>query len=130
MGLRDTYAYAISQAKGKFNGSAEERDGKLHFKGTVRTEEEKNELWSAIKTIPTWKNDVIADIQVTGGGATGTSGTAKGRTYTVKSGDTLSAIAKTHLGDANAYMKIYEANRDQLSDPDKIKPGQVLNIPA
>lgn len=130
MGLRDTYAYAISQAKGKFNGSAEERDGKLHFKGTVRTEEEKNELWTAIKTIPTWKNDVIADIQVTGGGATGTSGTAKGRTYTVKSGDTLSAIAKAHLGDANAYMKIYEANRDQLSDPDKIKPGQVLNIPA
>ena len=35
MGLRDTYAYAIQQSKGKFHGSAEERDGKLHFKGTV-----------------------------------------------------------------------------------------------
>ena len=48
----------------------------------------------------------------------------------MKSGDTLSAIAKQNLGDANDYMKIFEANRDQLSDPDKIKPGQVLKIPA
>ena len=55
---------------------------------------------------------------------------AGGRTYTVKSGDTLSKISKEHLGDANAYMKIFEANRDQLTDPDKIKPGQVLKIPA
>ncbi len=133
MGLRDTYAYAISTAKGKFNGSAEERDGKLHFKGSVKTEAEKNELWSAIKTIPSWKDDIVADIQVTGGGAaTGAGGaaTSGGRTYTVKSGDTLSEIAKEHLGSAGAYMKIYEANRDQLSDPDKIKPGQVLKIPA
>ena len=127
MGLRDTYAYAIQQAKGKFNGSAEERDGKLHWKGTVRSEQEKNEIWQAIKTIPTWQNDIVADIQVTGEGAASGGGA---RTYTVKSGDTLSAIAKQHLGDANAYMKIFEANRDQLSDPDKIKPGQVLKIPA
>jgi|SRR5215207_1073217 len=130
MGLRDTYAHAISTAKGKFNGSAEERDGKLHFKGTVQTEDQKNELWNAIKTIPTWKNDVIADIQVTGGGAVGTAGSSGGRTYTVKAGDTLSAIAKEHLGSAGAYTKIFEANRDQLSDPDKIKPGQVLKIPS
>ena len=71
MGLRDTYAYAISVAKGKFNGSAHEKDGKLHFVGSVQTEEQKNELWSAIKTIPTWKDDVVADIQVTGGGSRG-----------------------------------------------------------
>ena len=44
MGLRDTYAYAISVAKGKFDGSAQERDGKLHFVGSVKTEDEKNEL--------------------------------------------------------------------------------------
>ena len=69
MGLRDTYAYAIQTAKGKFHGNAEERDGKLHFKGTVATEAEKNEIWTAIKTIPTWQNDVVADIQVTGGPA-------------------------------------------------------------
>ena len=67
MGLRDTYAYAIQTAKGKFTGNAEEREGKLHFKGTVATEAQKNEIWMAIKTIPTWQNDIVADIQVTGG---------------------------------------------------------------
>ena len=127
MALRDKYAYAISTAKGKFQGNAEERDGKLHFVGSVSSEAEKNEIWQAIKTIPDWKNDIVADIKVTGGGGAGVA-TAT-RTYTVKSGDTLSAIAKQHLGDANAYMKIFEANRDQLSDPDKIKPGQVLKLP-
>ena len=47
----------------------------------------------------------------------------------MKKGDTLSAISKAMYGDANAYRKIFEANRDQLSDPDKIQPGQVLRIP-
>ena len=126
MGLRDKYAYAISTAKGKFDGSAQEQNGKLHFIGSVKTEEDKNTIWNAIKTIPDWKNEVVADIKVTGSAAaTGTSG----KTYTVKPGDTLSKISKDHLGDANAYMKIYEANRDQLSNPDLIKPGQVLKLP-
>ena len=127
MGLRDKYAYAIQQAKGKFDGSAQERDGKLYFTGSVKTEAEKNELWSAIKTIPEWRDEVVADIKVTGGPA---AAEPAARTYTVKSGDTLGAIARQHLGDANAYMKIFDANRDQLSDPDKIKPGQTLKIPA
>lgn len=137
MGLRDTYAYAIQTAKGTFQGNAEERDGKLHFKGTVATEEQKNEIWNAIKTIPTWQQDVEADIKVTGGPAAGSSGSSAGsgsaaaaKTYTVKSGDTLSGIAKEHLGNANDYMKIFELNKDQLSDPDKIKPGQVLKLPS
>jgi nucleoid-associated protein YgaU len=128
MGLRDMYAYAISTAKGKFHGNAEERDGKLHFKGTVATEAEKNEIWTAIKTIPTWQNDIVADIQVTGGPAAAAPAAAA-RTYTVKAGDTLSAIAKEHLGSAGAYMKIFELDKDQLTDPDKIKPGQVLKLP-
>jgi nucleoid-associated protein YgaU len=130
MGLRDTYAHAIQTAKGKFHGSADERDGKLHFKGTVATEAEKNEIWTAIKTIPSWQKDIVADIQVTGGGSAGSAAApAKGKTYTVKAGDTLSAIAKEHLGNANGYMKIFELNKDQLTDPDKIKPGQVLRLP-
>ena len=128
MGLRDTYAYAIQTAKGKFQGNAEERDGKLHWKGTVATEAEKNEIWMAIKTIPSWQNDIVADIQVTGGPAAAAA-TATAKTYTVKAGDTLSKIAKEHLGNAGAYMKIFELNKDQLSDPDKIKPGQVLRLP-
>ena len=128
MGMRDMYAYAIQTAKGKFHGNAEERDGKLYFKGTVATEAEKNEIWTAIKTIPTWQNDIVADIQVTGGPAAAPAPSAA-RTYTVKAGDTLSGIAKEQLGSAGAYMKIFELNKDQLTDPDKIKPGQVLNLP-
>jgi nucleoid-associated protein YgaU len=135
MGMRDMYAYAIQTAKGKFHGNAEEHDGKLHFKGTVATEAEKNEIWNAIKTIPTWQNDVVADIRVTGGSAAGSGAPAAvaappaAKTYTVKAGDTLGAIAKEHLGSAGAYMKIFELNKDQLTDPDKIKPGQVLRLP-
>ena len=129
--MRDMYAYAIQTAKGKFQGNAEERDGKLYFKGTVATEAEKNEIWTAIKTIPTWQNDIVADIQVTGVPAAGAGApaAAAAKTYTVKAGDTLGAIAKEQLGSAGAYMKIFELNKDQLSDPDKIKPGQVLRLP-
>jgi nucleoid-associated protein YgaU len=128
------YAYAQKIAQGKFHGTIDERDGKLVFKGSVATEAEKNEIWDAIKTIPTWKNEVVADIQVTGGtgaaaGKTQAAAPAAAKTYTVKAGDTLSAIAKEHLGSAGAYMKIFELNKDQLTDPDKIKPGQVLRLP-
>jgi len=51
-------------------------------------------------------------------------------THTVARGDTLSAIAKKHLGNANAWREIFELNRDILKDPDKIQPGQVLKLPA
>jgi len=50
--------------------------------------------------------------------------------YTVVSGDTLSKIAKQFYGNANAYMKIFEANKPMLSHPDKIYPGQNLRIPS
>lgn len=49
--------------------------------------------------------------------------------YTVVSGDTLSKISKQHYGDANQYMKIFEANKPMLTHPDKIYPGQKLRIP-
>jgi nucleoid-associated protein YgaU len=51
------------------------------------------------------------------------------QTYVVKKGDTLSRIAEEFYGDKMLYPKIFEANRDQLTDPDKIKPGQKLRIP-
>jgi nucleoid-associated protein YgaU len=134
MGLRDTYNTAIQTAKSlHMQGAAEERDGKLYFHGTVQSQDEANRIWDAIKTVPTWRTDVVADIKAvsTGqSGATGTAGNAAAQTYTVKAGDTLSGIAKQLLGNGNAYMQIFEANRDQLSDPDKIKAGQVLKIPA
>jgi LysM repeat protein len=129
MGLREKYSYAIQTAKDlRMQGSADERDGKLYFHGTVGTQEEVNKIWDALKTIPDWRNDIVADIKATGvptpAGTTGTSDT-----YTVKAGDTLSKIAKEKLGDANAYMDIFNANKGLLTDPNKIKPGQVLKIP-
>ena len=125
MTLREKYNAAIQAAKGHMEGSADEREGKLHFHGVVKTEAEKNQIWDALKTVPDWKNDVIADIKVSGGPAPEPTL----ETYTVTAGDTLSKIAKATLGDANAYMKIFNLNKDVLSDPDKIKPGQVLKIP-
>jgi len=131
MGLRDTYSYAIQTAKDLgFDGSAREENGKLRFEGSAKSQEDANKIWNAIKTIPTWQQDVQADIKVNPAAqTTGTSGRGS-KTYTVKAGDTLSKIAKEQLGDANAYPEIFAANRDQLSDPDKIKPGQVLKIPT
>ena len=58
-----------------------------------------------------------------GGSSTATT------TYVVKSGDSLSRIAKAHYGDANAWQRIFEANKDIIKDPDKIQPGQKLKIP-
>lgn len=50
--------------------------------------------------------------------------------HTVQAGDTLSHIAKQVYGDANAWDAIFQANRDQIEDPDLIRPGQVLKIPS
>jgi len=58
-------------------------------------------------------------------GTTGQSGT-----YVVVAGDSLSKIAKHHYGDANKWHRIYEANRDQIKNPDLIHPGQKLTIPG
>jgi nucleoid-associated protein YgaU len=143
MDLRTKYDQAIQVAKSlRMDGAAVEKDGKLHFNGTVKSEDEKNQIWNALKAVPDYQRDVLADIKVVpqaaatataaagaGAGAQG-GGAAAGQTYTVKAGDTLSGIAKQHLGDASKYTKIFEANRDVLSDPDKIKPGQVLKIPS
>ena len=83
---------------------------------------EKDRLWDAIKKDggenPT---DLVADIKITDNSIYGI--------HTVESGDTLSKIAKSAYGDANSYMKIFEANRDKLNDPNMIKVGQELVIP-
>jgi LysM repeat protein len=146
MSLKGMYAYAQQVAQGHFHGTIEEHNGKLEFKGTVATENEKNDIWNAIKTIPTWRDDINADIRVTGGPSSvaptapppaasarspqsATAAAVAVKTYTVKSGDTLSKIAKEHLGNAGDYMKIFELNKDQLTDPNMIKPGQVLRLP-
>lgn len=138
MGLRDKYNYAVTTAKNlRMDGSAEEKDGKLNFRGTVNSEDEKNQIWTAIKTIPDWQKEVMADIRVKPGAQAQAAQAAPAaapqrqamQTYTVQSGDTLGSIAKRLLGNAGDYMEIFNANRDQLTDPNMIKPGQVLKIP-
>jgi nucleoid-associated protein YgaU len=136
MSLPEKYQQAISLALRLLmeGTSIEESGGRLQIKGTVQTVEDKNRIWNAIKSVAGWENEVVADIRVSEAGmaawqAAGGGSQAATTTYTVKSGDTLSKIARDHLGDANAYMEIVNANRGQLSDPDKIKPGQVLTIP-
>ena len=131
MGLRDKYSNAVQTAKTlHMQGSAEERDGKLYFNGTVSSDDEKNQIWNAIKTIPDWQKDIVADIKVAAVAQAPAAHHDEGsRTHTVQGGDTLGAIAKKYYGNADGYMEIFNANRDQLSDPNKIRPGQVLKIP-
>ncbi len=131
MTLRDKYNQAIQVAKGfRMDGSADEREGKLHFQGTVHSEDEKNKIWDAIKSVPSWQQEVVADIKVAPAPAGAAQAAPPQTTYTVKPGDTLSKIAQETLGAANKYMDIFNLNKDQLDDPNKIKPGQVLKIPA
>ena len=112
-------------------------DSKLFIQGDAPSEQAKNKVWDQIKAInPNWQSELIADIRVTGGGgqqqaqSSGAGQQTTQRTYTVKPGDTLSKIAKEMYGSAGEYMKIFEANRDKISDPNKIQPGEELSIPA
>ncbi|MBK9708598.1 MAG: LysM peptidoglycan-binding domain-containing protein [Acidobacteria bacterium] len=91
---------------------------KLLIRGVVPSEYAKNELWDVIKGIDAAVSDAVIDINV-----------QSGLTYKVVSGDTLSKIAKRFYGNANDYNKIFQANTDQLDDPDKIKVGQELKLP-
>ena len=90
-------------------------------------EQAKGDVWSAIQAADPAHADVALDLVVD---PTTAPPPPAAQTYSVRSGDTLSKISKQFYGDANKYMKIFDANRDTLSDPDKIKPGQVLKIPA
>lgn len=71
-----------------------------------------------------------ADFSNVQGGSSSTEETIGEQTYTVQKGDTLSHIAKQFYGKASGWNRIFQANRDQLDNPDLIKPGQVLKIPA
>jgi len=90
----------------------------LHIKATVVSEASKNRVWDAIKAVDPTFADLKHEIVVAQGD----------QTYTVKAGDSLSKISRLYYGDANQYMKIAQANN--IPDPDKIKVGQQLRIPA
>ena len=112
------------------------QDNKLFIQGVAPSEQAKNKVWDQIKQVnPNWAQELTADLSVDPNakpaqaqGASVSGG--QQRTYTVKPGDSLSKISKELYGNANDYMKIFEANRDVLSDPNKISPGQTLKIPG
>jgi nucleoid-associated protein YgaU len=111
-----------------------QQDGKLFIKGTAPTLEAANAVWDEIKRVNPRMDDIIADFPVdTSRGAAPGPARAQGsrgpQTYVVKPGDTLSKISKQFYGNANDYMKIFNANKDKLKDPDQIAVGQELKIP-
>jgi nucleoid-associated protein YgaU len=121
--LKDKYEDSLEVGKvvGLKNLEAKEEGGKLKIGATAEHEFDKNELWQSLKAHAGWENEIQADIKVEKSDIYGV--------YTVKSGDTLSKIAKYVYSDANKYPKIFEANKDQLSNPDLIKVGQKLKLP-
>ena len=70
-------------------------------------------------------NENMPDFSNVEGGSSSTAA----KIYEVVSGDSLSKIAKREYGNASEWNRIYDANRDILDDPNKIKPGQKLKIP-
>jgi nucleoid-associated protein YgaU len=128
--LRQKYATALQVAdqQGVRLTTLQLQGGKLYFRGVAPSEEAKNRVWDQIKHIDAGYSDLSADItvQATNGA---TAAAQQTKSYTVKSGDTLSKISKEFYGDSDEYMRIFYANRDKLNDPDKIQVGQVLTIP-
>jgi nucleoid-associated protein YgaU len=106
------------------------QDNKLFVRGAAPSQAVKNHIWDLIKIINPKYDDIAADITVDESLAPKPATPPPvPKTYTVQAGDTLSKISKQFYGDAGKYMKIFEANRDKLSNPDLIKVGQVLVIP-
>jgi LysM repeat protein len=101
--------------------SVAEEGGKLTVKGASPYQLEKNLVWDKIKTMSGWENELAVDLAVEKTDILGV--------YAVQSGDSLSKIAKKHLGSADKYMVIFNANTDILKNPDLIKVGQKLKIP-
>ena len=103
------------------DGDVYEKEGKLVVKGTAEYQYDKDLLWDSIKSHDGWEDDLIADIKVEKTDVYGF--------HTVKPGDSLSKIAKSAYDNAMDYMRIFEANKDVLKNPDLIHPGQVIVLP-
>lgn len=123
MTLKDKYSSVLELGKNLDvqAGDVKEEGGKLKIHGTAAYGLDKALLWDAIKSIPGWENEVVADIKVANTDILGI--------YTVTSGDTLSKISKKYLDNPNRYNEIFNLNKDILTNPDLIKVGQRLKIP-
>jgi len=105
---------------------------KLFIRASAPSADMKNRVWDQIKLVDPTFADLTADIQApaaTAAAAAAGGGGSTVRTYTVQPGDSLSKISKQFYGDANKYLSIFEANKDKMSDPDKVKVGTELKIP-
>ena len=122
---------SIKQEPGAQLQNVHIENGKLLIRATVPSDAAKNRVWDKIKQVDAGYSDLRADI--TSQGQTDAQESTRSRSaeqmYTVKPGDTLSKISKQLYGDAGQYQRIFDANRDKLTDPDAIQAGQVLKIP-
>ncbi len=108
------------------------QDNKLVIRGTAKTKDDSNKVWNQIKLVDkNYAQDLMAEITfLSDAPAAAAAPTAPAKkVHVVVSGDTLGKIAQKYYGKAGDYMKIFEANKDKLKDPDKIFPGQELIIP-
>ena len=135
--LRSKYdpVIRLMHSRGAQVRTIEMQGAKLLLKAEAPSADVKNAIWDEIKKVDPSYADLAADISVNPAAAAGQGGpagsvSAPTGSYTVQKGDTLSKISKQFYGDANKYKKIFDANKDQLKDPDKIQPGQVLRIPS
>ena len=137
--LKQKYSSVLNfiQSNGVRLSHVHVQDNKLFIQGEAPSEQIKNKVWDQIKRVDPSYSDLIADITVnqsaqaprTQTAGASVSGGQSSRTYTVQPGDSLSKISKQFYGDANQYMKIFQANREQLNNPNEIRPGQQLVIP-
>jgi len=116
----------VIQQQGISVKNLHQQDGKLFIKGAAPSLDAANKVWDEIKRINPALDDITADFPVD----TSLPQVPQVKLYRVKAGDTLSKISKEFYGSANDYMRIFDANKDKLSDPDKIQVGQELKIPA
>lgn len=134
--LKTKYQTVIQtiQAQGVELSNLHIQDGKLFMKGTAPTQEAANKIWDELKRINPKLDDVIANFPVDSSKASVRAPAqqqgARPQNYVVKPGDTLSKISKQFYGSESDYMRIFNANKDQLKDPNQIKAGQQLRIPA
>jgi nucleoid-associated protein YgaU len=130
--LKQKYASVLAavQQQGVRLAHLHVQDNKLLMEGAAPSEAIKNALWNQIKAINPAYDDITVNVTVDPSLPQPAPSGGPRQTYTVQAGDSLSRIAKQFYGNADEYMRIFDANKDKLNDPNRIQIGQELVIPA